>query len=281
MYATHTAILLATYNGEPYLRAQLDSLFSQTDMAWQLYIHDDGSTDNTAAIVAEYAARHDNIVVLDYPGGQGAMDNFFGMLSQVDASYYLFCDQDDVWKADKVEQTRRKLAEMEQAYPDKPLIAFTDLCVTDKELHPMAESFFRFSGIYPQYVRTFGQCAATPITTGCTMMFNRKAVDTLVYPSPYARMHDEWLTLCVLSSGGHVEALPYASMYYRQHGGNTLGAMADTSGKLLRKLGSLGRVWQANKYRYQMLRSLGYGSPLTFVYNKLKYKYHVLLNEKI
>ena len=92
-----TAILMATYNGEQYVAEQIDSLLAQTDSDWTLYIHDDGSKDHTQEIISKYAETHDNIVVMDFPGGNGAKENFFKMMFSVDADYYMLCDQDDVW----------------------------------------------------------------------------------------------------------------------------------------------------------------------------------------
>jgi glycosyltransferase involved in cell wall biosynthesis len=95
------AILMATYNGEKYLGEQIDSLLAQTNMDWQLYIHDDGSTDNTQAILQEYAQKHSNIHILEYESQRGAMKNFLSLLQRVEADYYMFCDQDDVWLKQK------------------------------------------------------------------------------------------------------------------------------------------------------------------------------------
>lgn len=86
----HIAILLATYNGEKYLREQLDSLYQQTFTNWNIYIHDDGSTDHTSDILNEFAEKHDNFIILDYPSQHGAKDNFLSMLQAVDADYYFF-----------------------------------------------------------------------------------------------------------------------------------------------------------------------------------------------
>lgn len=271
-----TAILMATYNGERYVAEQIDSLLAQTDSDWTLYIHDDGSKDHTTEIINRYAESHDNIIVMDLPEGNGAKENFFKMLFSVNADYYMFCDQDDVWMPDKVEKTRLFMKNMEKQYPEKPIVVFTDLKVVDKNLETIAPSFFNYSGIHPQFLHTFADCAATPFTTGCTMMFNEKAKKAVVYPAPLANMHDEWITLCVLKNGGKAEALMTQTMLYRQHDDNTFGAVGGKQGIAWDKLSKMQDVWQANKKRYQMLSSLGYGSPLKFAYNKLKYKYKTL-----
>lgn len=82
------AVLLATYNGERFLREQIESLYAQTIKDWTIYVHDDGSTDGTKAILDEYAEKKDNFVVLDYPSQKGASNNFFSLLKRVDASYF-------------------------------------------------------------------------------------------------------------------------------------------------------------------------------------------------
>ena len=119
-----TAILMATYNGEQYVAEQIDSLLAQTDSDWTLYIHDDGSKDHTQEIINKYAETHDNIMVMDFPGGNGAKENFFKMMFSVDADYYMLCDQDDVWLPEKVAKTRAYMTSLENSYPDKPLPAF-------------------------------------------------------------------------------------------------------------------------------------------------------------
>lgn len=267
-----TAILMATYNGRQYIAEQIDSLLAQTDKDWTLYIHDDGSKDGTQEIINEYARKHENIVALDFDGGNGAKENFFKMLYAVDADYYMFCDQDDVWLPDKVEKTRAFMDSIEKKHPEMPIVVFTDLQVVDKDLKMKAPSFFNYSGVHPQFLHTFADCAATPFTTGCTMMFNEKAKKCVVYPAPQANMHDEWITLCVLRNGGKAEALMTQTILYRQHEGNTFGAVGSKNRIAWEKLGKLEKVWQANKTRYQMLATLGYGSPLKFAYYKLKYK---------
>ena len=99
------AILMTTYNGQTYLREQLDSLFSQTCQDWELYVSDDGSTDQTVAILEEYAHSHPNMHVEVNTKNLGPARNFMRMVEKVDADAYMFCDQDDVWLKDKVAQS--------------------------------------------------------------------------------------------------------------------------------------------------------------------------------
>ena len=104
------AILMATYNGEKYLGEQIDSILAQSYQDWHLYIHDDGSRDNTAAILRQYATDYsEKITILDYPSQGGACRNFLSMLEKVDAPYYMFSDQDDIWLHEKIEIEFKKI----------------------------------------------------------------------------------------------------------------------------------------------------------------------------
>ena len=91
------AILMATYNSDRYISEQLDSILSQTYPNWHLYIHDDGSTDNTCEILARYVeANPAKMSILDYPPLGNAYANFMSLLSRVEAPLYMFSDHDDV-----------------------------------------------------------------------------------------------------------------------------------------------------------------------------------------
>ena len=132
---------MATYNGEKYLREQLQSLYNQTYTDWTLYIGDDGSSDGTASIVREFSQRYGNIVFHQNSEGKGAMRNFMDLLAEAEADYYMFCDQDDVWLPHKVETTLRKMRETEAENKERPALACSDLRVVDKNLQTIAPSY--------------------------------------------------------------------------------------------------------------------------------------------
>ena len=103
MKNNNIVILLATYNGERFLKEQIESLYEQTYTQWDIYVHDDGSSDNTIQILEEYEKEKDNFHILRYPSMGGSANNFFSLLKRVKAQYYFFADQDDKWLQDKVE----------------------------------------------------------------------------------------------------------------------------------------------------------------------------------
>jgi len=266
-----TAILLATFNGERYLGEQLDSLFAQTEQEWTLYVHDDGSTDGTRQLLAAYASRHANMQVLDYPPQHGACRNFISLLQRVDADRYFFCDQDDVWYADKVRLSLAALRRQEEEHPGRPIVIHSDLTVVDAHLDMVAPSFLRYTGLRPEHLSTF-DTAVLPFATGCTMLLNRAARDAALRHPGTPTMHDTWAVLCTLSEGGHVELLPQSLVGYRQHGHNTLGARDILKVGLGYRLHHLGTIMSDNARHYAMLRSLGYGSALKFLVERIRYK---------
>ena len=267
------AILMATYNGEAYLRAQLDSLLRQTYIDWFLYVHDDGSTDQTCTILREYAeANSGKIKLLDYPAKGGACRNFMSILEQVDSDYYMFCDQDDVWLPNKIEVEMKAMKEAENRHPSQAIVIATDLNVVDAELKMQHESLWQEAGIYPQYIRTFDEMAANTLVTGCTMLFNQQAKELIRPISRHTVMHDGWVALCVRKGGGLVECLPIRTVLYRQHGRNTLGAQDVSHLTIADRIQRLPVSWRVNRGIYRMLCDLEYGSVLKYAY--YKYLYH-------
>ena len=264
------ALLLATYNGERYLREQLDSLFQQTFKEWTLYVHDDGSADQTCQILKEYAARYDNFVILDYPSQHGAKNNFLSILQKVDADYYLFCDQDDKWREDKIERQMGVMKETESCSPGKPVLVFSDLSVVDSDMNKIGTMWGQ-EGIRPEYLTTFDEAGALEFVTGCTMLFNRHAKDAVSFPADKAVMHDSWITLCVLRSEGIVKAIDEPLVYYRQHGGNVLGVNNWSQYSRVKRLMNIKKSIIANFKHYRMLQALGYGS--LFKYLRYKHSY--------
>ncbi len=263
-----TAILLATYNGESFLREQIDSLYAQTFNDWTIYAHDDGSFDSSHEILAQYAATYDNFKILDYPCQHSAKNNFLSMLTQVDADYYLFCDQDDVWKTDKIEKEMKYMVDLELRTPEKPIAVFSDLTVVDRDLGVIEPSMWDAIGIKPELLTTFECGGVFEYVTGCTMMFNRKAKECVIYPAPKATMHDTWAVLCILRQGGIVSAVYEPLVYYRQHGDNTLGASSRSHQRLIHKLRNISHIWYHDRNHWEMLKELGYGSFVKFLYYK-------------
>ncbi len=139
-------ILLATYNGAAFLNQQLGSVENQTHRNWRLIVRDDGSTDKTPGIIEAFRARHpDKVVVLrDDDGNLGLVRNFSRLMEHAGAGYVAFCDQDDVWKPEKLELSLQKMRSLETEHgPERPLLVVTDLSVVDEDLQVVHLSFWR------------------------------------------------------------------------------------------------------------------------------------------
>lgn len=209
-------ILMSTYNGEKYIKKQLDSIMKQ-DIPVSLYIRDDGSSDKTVDIIKEYESRYDNI---SHTEGKniGVVKSFFELFKEVsdDADYIALADQDDIWFTDKVRRAVKALLKNKQ---DKPLLYCAEqtlIDADDNELKVNMMTVHKRPG--------FGNAVVENIATGCTCVFNRSMLMLLkAYQPEYTIMHDWWIYM-LATSMGEVIYDEKPCMYYRQHGNNTMGS---------------------------------------------------------
>jgi hypothetical protein len=218
-------ILLATYNGGPYLKEQLDSLLRQTEQDFCVLVQDDSSKDDTPEILKEYIAAHPKKIrlVSGQAHEKSPKGNFMSLLNESSSEYVMFSDQDDVWDEDKVALSLLAMREGEREYGMAcPLLVHTDLRVSDVDLRLIAPSFWRYQKLdgKPKLSRVLAQNSVT----GCTMMVNRTLAELLKKaPAEDMLMHDWWAALCAASMG-HILAVDKPTICYRQHGKNQLGA---------------------------------------------------------
>ena len=272
------AILMATYNGEKYLREQIDSILSQTYRDWHLFIHDDGSEDDTIVILKEYKDKHPTrITIMDYPLQGGACRNFLSMLERVEADYYMFCDQDDVWLPKKIEMSLRAMYEMEKEYKGIPIIVNTDLMVVDNNLGMIAHSFWEYEGIYPEFIRGYYDNAAVNSVTGCTMLFNSKVKELMPNPSKNTLMHDTWLTLSTYANYGKVVYLQERTVNYRQHGSNVLGARDISKNSIIHRMKNFSTILKKNSQHFLQMNDVKHISLLKYIIAKLRYRKFICL----
>lgn len=221
---TSVAILLASHNGEEYIAQQIESILNQSFEDWTIFISDDSSTDKTVHIIQQYAERFpEKIVWIKKDESSGsAKNNFLFLLRQVDAEYLMCCDQDDVWKPEKIEITMQLMKQTEEV--GRPALVFTDLQVVDHELNLICSSFFKYTGVRVQPI-TFRRLLVQNIVAGCTAMFNGKLRDYVLMPEKTDDiiMHDWWFSLIAVAFG-KIGFCPQSTILYRQHGTNAVGA---------------------------------------------------------
>ncbi len=266
-----TTILMSTYNGERYLREQINSILAQTYQEWQLLVRDDGSSDGTLGILKEYAVAHPERIRILRDGRKnlGAKGSFEQLLMEApDTDYYMFADQDDVWLPNKIAVSLAAAQDLERKHgQDMPIVVHTDLRVVDEELQEVHPSFWRYSNIRPEIldsdVHYLGICNAV---TGCAMLFNLAAAELVLPFAFYAFMHDQWIAAKVLSIGGIVLPIDEATILYRQHRNNTLGAISYRF-----TLGDWRHKWKLASRAYNAAHPLIWKNPMQFVWWKTRY----------
>lgn len=215
------AILLATYNAETYLEELLASLLEQSFGGFEIHYHDDGSTDKTLEILADYKQKYpDKIMEISGPPTGSAKANFMYMLSQVEADYYFFCDDDDVWDKDKVAKELEKLKKSAE-----PTAVFCDLKVVDKNLTEISPTFFSYVDRNPSRT-ALSQLLIENMAPGCSMAINRPLRDLAIKLRDLSLipMHDHFL-MVLAAATGKVEYVDEALISYRQTGENEVGAV--------------------------------------------------------
>lgn len=205
----HVDILMATYNGSPYVRNQILSIMGQTYQDWKLLIHDDGSTDDTLSIIKEFACMDARIQLIeDGIAKLGPGRNFMHLLQYSSAPFCCFCDQDDVWLEYKVSMLVAEIQRYDNTqpqvvygngytwFPNSRLIGCHCASVFPKSL---SELFF-FNGGYQ----------------GASAIFNAEMKKRIDNPYRYVAMHDQILNLAGVIFG-NIHFLNEGLFLYRQH----------------------------------------------------------------
>lgn len=215
-------IALATYNGSQYVIEMLDSIEKQTFKSFHIHVTDDGSTDNTIAVIKDHKLFSEGkISIHNQQGGQGALRNFSRAISYCNEQYILLCDQDDYWLENKLEIIFDCFRENELNKGNIPLLVFSDLQIVDFNLDCIYDSFFK-SSIKDSRCNKPQDFIISNHIPGCCMAINSMA-KKIIEPIPdNVRMHDWWIAL-VISTYGELKYIDKPLVKYRQHSNNTIG----------------------------------------------------------
>ena len=218
-------ILMATYNGENYLREQIDSILNQTYKNINLLISDDCSNDDTVNILKEYEKKDSRVTVYFNNKNIGSNKNFEFLLSKISSDYYMFSDQDDVWNSNKVEICINEILK------NKADLVFTDLEVVDKDLKTLNKSFNKKKKLIRK-IKKYNDYRLEYLyncVTGCTILAKSSIlIDILPFPENKDILHDYWIAL-ISSMTGKVCYIDETTIKYRQHGNNQVGTKRYTS----------------------------------------------------
>lgn len=214
-------ILLPTYNGEKYLKEQIDSILNQTYKNIRLIISDDCSKDSTPNIIKEYAEKDNRVEIHIQQENQKVVKNIEFLLKQVESKYYMLADQDDLWLPEKIEKSIEKLKK------ENADLVFGDLEVVDqnlKTIYPSFGDFMLLNRKIEKYINSNKLNYLYNCITGCTVLAKKETIEKII-PLPQKSkylIHDHWIGL-MASIYGKVAYIPEKYIKYRQHGNNQVG----------------------------------------------------------
>lgn len=250
-------VLMSTYNGEKYIREQIDSILAQEEVSVLLLIRDDGSSDNTKKVIREYGREFSNIHL--FVGENCGVGHSFYELMKIayndyPADYYAFADQDDVWMKYKlisairvIENARNKKYNVERLklgvakknetneqkeYNNDYWLYTSNLELVDNDLKRIG-LYFLDSPQINLYSSIFGN-----VLSGCTMVFTLSLLQLCIKigkPNEiilHKKNHDAWLAYIAFLSG-YVLYDKTSYIKYRQHGENVVGGIHNSGFKLL------------------------------------------------
>lgn len=205
-------ILLSSYNGEKFIKEQIDSILNQDGVEIELVIRDDGSTDNTKAIIREYG----DAIHLIEGTNNGCEQSFAELLKySSDADYYAFSDQDDYWLSDKVISEVRAI----EGY-DGPALAACNLYLCDDKLNITSVLHSRKAIRKIQYMMKNNYLCNMH---GCVLLWNKDLHKMLSSSVPDTIIsHDGWVNT-IANSIGTTVILESPLIKYRIHGNNVAG----------------------------------------------------------
>ncbi len=228
------SVIMATYNGERFIAGQLESLTRQTHRPLEIIVSDDGSSDGTRQIVADFSRSSPvPIKLLVNPVNVGYADNFLSAASLAQGDLLAFCDQDDIWLPNKLEECAKPFAD------DRIQLSVHTAELIDEAgatVGYLAQGISRTGPLAPLRFEPWG------VFMGFSVLFRRNLLDLMPAdqrgPEPFnpskPLSHDRWAYFLATSAGG-VFAIQTPLVKYRQHSSNVFG--------------SRGGVWTAKKYR--------------------------------
>lgn len=204
------SVCMATYNGEKYLREQIDSILTQLGEEDELIVSDDGSKDSSLKILNSY--NDNRIKIFNNLINHGVNGNFENALAHAKGDYIFLSDQDDVWIENKLKICLEMLASYD--------CIVHDCIITDERMNIISNSLFNElgikSGVFNNIVRNR--------FTGCCMAFNKKVLKSIVpFPKSTKFYHDQWIGLKA-SLKFKVGYINKGLIYFRRHSANASSA---------------------------------------------------------
>lgn len=212
-------VLMSTYNGEKYLKEQIESLKNQQQVELEILVRDDGSTDTTKDILEEYSK--DGILTWYDGSNLRPARSFMELLFKApEAEFYAFCDQDDFWMPDKL---KIAVSKMKNISKETPVLYYGRPRLVDKNLVLQENLNNRKPAIY---ATNFASRLIVRNAIGCTFVMNKTLVkEVKKYVPEFIEMHDIWVYQICSAINGKFLYDEDVHILYRQHDNNVIGAM--------------------------------------------------------
>ena len=226
------SVCVATYNGEKFIKEQIESILCQLSSDDEIIVSDDGSTDGTIVIINCIGDKR--IRIIEGPRKHSPTFNFENALKEAKGDYIFLADQDDVWKTNKVEVCMKWL----QKYD----CVVSDAEVTDSNLNPLYPSLYAIMQVRQGHIyNTVWKNGYT----GCCMAFRRNILEaSLPFPKDIP-MHDIWIGN-VAAYKYNVKFIPDKLILFRRH-----KETISCNGK-----GSKYSIWQQMKFRWSIIKNI-------------------------
>jgi len=246
------SILISTYNGEKYIKEQLESIVNQSYENCEIHLRDDGSSDKTVSIVKEFFENYPDRFFFYQGANLGAIGSFNYLISNVCSDLYATCDQDDIWLPNKI-MDQVKAYKTNFSLDDSPFMCFSDPILYKNSIR----SDISLSDVQLMNIRllisSYKNLIAMNPVAGCTMLFcnNAKRLYSRAMGNGHI-MHDHLMAVLV-SLHGKIVFCNKEHVLYRQHDFNVLGNK-DTSVRYF--LNRLANIFSLLKHDLELLNTV-------------------------
>lgn len=206
------SIAIATYNGEKFLKQQLDSIYNQTYKDFEVVVCDDCSSDKTVEILKEYNSKY-GLKYFINDENLGFVKNFEKAISQCSGQFIAFCDQDDIWLPEKIEILLNEIQDS--------LLIHSDAYIVDENEKIISQSYSKYA--QKIFTKNTIELLFYNFVTGCTTMINRRLLD-FSFPFPKDVIAHDWWFAFIATKLNSVKYYNKPLIKYRQHSSNALGA---------------------------------------------------------
>ena len=202
------SVAMATYNGEKYIKEQIDSILDNMSDNDELVISDDGSTDKTIQIIKNFQKKDERIKLFDGPR-KGVKQNFMNAIMNTNGKYVFLSDQDDYWEKDKIKKIDKIFEE------NICNVIVHNAYIADEKLNVYKKTFFEFRNSGTGKIRNIYKNSYI----GCCMAFKKELIDKIVPIPDNIEMHDQWIGMLGEKYGKNI-FISECLIKYRRHGNN-------------------------------------------------------------